>query len=180
MNFYQKHYEQTILKDLTSKFNYQNTFQTLKLNSITLHTGFNNSLIKNNLVNFILLEFISQNFPSITKSTKNSILFKKKKNEPNGLKVNLHKKQAYKFLQKLTLFILPRLKTKLQNYTLKTPNIFSFSIQEMEHFHELTFFYQYFKNSNYIDVNLKSNLIKNQTNDEFLFLLNSFQLAITS
>lgn len=144
MNFYQKHYEQTILKDLISKFNYKNTFQTLKLKSITLHIGFNTSILNNNLASFLLLEFISKNFPSITKAKKNSILFKKKKNEPNGLKVTLQKKQAYKFLQKLTLFILPKLKIKLQNYRLKTSNTFSFSIQEMEHFHELTFFLSIF------------------------------------
>lgn len=52
----------------------------------------------------------------------------------------------------------------------------SFSLQDIDLFQELTFFYSYFKNCHSIDFNLKSSSTLLSKNHEFAYLLTSYQL----
>ena len=97
-----------------------------------------------------------------------------KKNSPNGVKLNLHKAKAYAFFQKLGLYVFPNFKINKNFVQINKNNFISFSIREIDTFHEITFFYNFFKIIKCIDINLKMNCFSNNY-FESLFFLTSFK-----
>lgn len=178
MNLYKQHYNNTVSKDLTSRFVYLNCNQISKLEKLSINLGIKEFNLKKNLTNILLLEFISSNPAILTKAKKNIILLNIKKNSPNGLKLNLKKNHAYNFFQKLGLYVFPNFKTNKIFLKLKKTNSISFSIKEIDSFQELTFFYNFFKNSNCIDINFKINGFFYKTSHELIFFLTSFKFPI--
>ena len=177
MNLYNKHYKITVIKDLSSRFIYRNSYQILKLNKLSLNIGIKEFILKKNITSILLLEFITGNFPILTKARKNTIFLNIKKNSPNGVKINLHKQKIYNFFQKLGFYTFSNLKIKNNFFQIKKNNFFSFSIKEIDTFHELTFFYNFFKTIKCIDINLEINcFLKN--NFELFFFLTSFKFPI--
>ena len=82
---------------------------------------------KKKLINIILfLKLITNQKPLITKSKKNIIFLKIKKNSIIGCKITLRKKNIFFFLEKVLIFILPNL-TKIK-INFKNQNIFNFKI----------------------------------------------------
>ena len=90
----QNHYKNIIVYNFLSKLNLQNIFEIPKITKICLNIGFKDSNIeKKKLINIILLlKLITNQKPLITKSKKNDIFLKIKKNSIIGCKITLRKK----------------------------------------------------------------------------------------
>ena len=94
-------YNRFIKYNLITRYSIKNFYQIPILNKIVLHLSFKNyiSLNKNKiLINILLLKYLSNQKPFLTKSTKNILIFKIRKNQIIGCKVTLRKKKAYFFL----------------------------------------------------------------------------------
>nr|YP_010394028.1 ribosomal protein L5 [Peronospora belbahrii]DAZ88036.1 TPA_asm: ribosomal protein L5 [Peronospora belbahrii] len=167
----QNHYKNIIIYNLLTKLNLQNIFKIPKITKICLNIGFKNSTIeKKKLINIILLlKLITNQKPIITKSKKNNIFLKIKKNSIIGCKITLRKNNIFFFLEKILIFILPNL-TKI-NINLKNKNILNFKIKNILDFFELKTEFLKFKNIPALDVSIHTN-VKN--NIELFLLLNSF------
>lgn len=172
MNPFKLHYRTTVQKDLSSKFFYENSNQLPKLKKIDLNIGVKECSLKNILPNFLTLELITSNYPQLTQSRKNSLVFANKKNAPAGVKITLQKDAAYSFFQKLNLQILSNLKTQKTSFSIAHSHSLSFSIRELDSFQEVTLFYNLFKNLQSIDVNIQTNCLKEF---ELTFFLTSFK-----
>lgn len=167
----QNHYKNIIVYNFLSKLNLQNIFEIPKITKICLNIGFKDSNIeKKKLINIILLlKLITNQKPFITKSKKNNIFLKIKKNSIIGCKTTLRKKNIFFFLEKLLIFILPNLsKIKINA---KNQNIFNFKIKNVLYFFEFKTEFLKFKDIPAIDVSIHTN-VKN--NNELFLLLNSF------
>ena len=114
------------------------------------------------------MKLITNQNPKITKSKKNNIFLKIKKNSIIGCKLTLRKKNIFIFLEKILIFILPNLKKINLNF--KNKNILNFQIQNILYFFELKNEFLKFKNIPPIDVSIHTN-VKN--NNELFLLLNS-------
>lgn len=166
------HYKTTLKKDLSSRFIYENPNQLPKLKKIDLNIGVKDSSLKNILPNFLGIEFMTSKSPYLTQSNKNSLIFNLKKNSPNGVKLTLRGKQANLFLQKLVLQSLPNFKNRKDSFNIVNSKSFSFSIRELDSFQELTLFYNFFKNLEFLDCTLQVNT---RTSSELAFFLTSFK-----
>nr|YP_010394379.1 ribosomal protein L5 [Phytophthora lateralis]DAZ88387.1 TPA_asm: ribosomal protein L5 [Phytophthora lateralis]DAZ88820.1 TPA_asm: ribosomal protein L5 [Phytophthora lateralis] len=164
----QNHYQNVTIYDLITKLNFKNIFEIPKITKICLNIGFKDANIeKKKLINIILLlKLITNQKPIVTKSKKNNIFLKIKKNSLIGCKITLRKKNIFIFLEKILIFILPN----LIKINLKNKNILNFQIQNVLHFFELKTEFLKFKNIPPIDVSIHTN-IKN--NNELFLLLNS-------
>ena len=169
----QKYYQTITIYDLLTKLNFKNIFEITKITKICVNIGFKNANIdKKKLINIILLlKLITNQKPLLTKSKKNIIFLKIKKNSIIGCKITLRKKNIFFFLEKLIIFILPNFnQIKL---TLKNKNILNFKIQNILDFFELKTEFLKFKNIPAIDVSIHTNA---KNNNELFLLLNSFFL----
>nr|WGU20077.1 ribosomal protein L5 [Phytophthora sp. ML-2023a] len=169
----QNHYKNITLYDLITKLTYKNIFEISKINKICLNIGFKDAnLEKKKLINIILLlKLITNQKPIITKSKKNNIFLKIKKNSIIGCKITLRKKYIYIFLEKFLFFILPNLENI--KFNLENKNIINFQISNVLHFFELKTEFLKFKNIPPIDISIQTNT---NTNKELFILLNSFFL----
>jgi large subunit ribosomal protein L5 len=108
-----------------------------------------NKSLKTLIKAFTLLELITGSKPCIIRAKKSSILLKRRKGVPVGVKITLRNQQANLFLFKLNWEVLPRLKDLNFNYKLKKDlaknSVLSFSIRDPFIFAELRDYYFYFK-----------------------------------
>jgi large subunit ribosomal protein L5 len=171
---YKNHYQNITTYDLLTKFNFKNVYEIPKINKIYLNIGFKNANIdKKNLINIItLLKLITNQKPIITKSKKNNIFLKIKKNSIIGCKITLRKKNINMFLEKILIFILPNLSSKL-SFNINNKNILNFQIKNILNFFELNREFLKFKNIPAIDVSIHT---KSKKNNELFLLLNSLFL----
>lgn len=169
----QNHYQNVTLYNLITKLNYKNVFEIPQITKICLNIGFKDAnLEKKKLINLILLlKLITNQKPIITKSKKNNIFLKIKKNSIIGCKVTLRKKNIYSFLEKLVFFILPNMDNL--KFNSKNKNILNFQILNVLHFFELKTEFLKFKNIPPVDVSIHTNV---KTNTELFLLLNSLFL----
>ena len=169
----QNHYQNVIIYNLITKLNYKNIFEIPQINKICLNIGFKDAnLEKKKLINIILLlKLITNQKPIITKSKKNNIFLKIKKNSIIGCKITLRKKNIFYFLEKILFFILPN--SNIINFNLKNKNILNFQIFNILYFFELKTEFLKFKNIPPIDVSIHTNV---KTNTELYLLLNSLFL----
>nr|YP_010394340.1 ribosomal protein L5 [Phytophthora kernoviae]UXG56216.1 ribosomal protein L5 [Phytophthora kernoviae]DAZ88348.1 TPA_asm: ribosomal protein L5 [Phytophthora kernoviae]DAZ88781.1 TPA_asm: ribosomal protein L5 [Phytophthora kernoviae] len=169
----QNHYQNVTIYDLITKLNYKNIFKIPEITKICLNIGFKNAnLEKKKLINIILLlKLITNQKPIVTKSKKNNIFLKIKKNSIIGCKITLRKKNIFYFLEKILFFILPHSNTI--NFNLKNKNILNFKIFNILYFFELKTEFLKFKNIPPIDVAIHTNV---KTNTELFLLLNSLFL----
>src|SRR4051812_21462929 len=165
------HYQNVIIYDLITKLHFKNIFEIPKITKICLNIGFKNANIeKKKLINIlILLKLITNQKPIVTKSKKNNIFLKIKKNSIIGCKVTLRKKNIYIFLEKLLIFILPNLNKKIK-FNTENENILNFQIKNILNFFELRREFLKFREIPSIDVSIHTNAKNNQ---EFFSLLNS-------
>ena len=166
----QNHYKNVTIYNLLTKLNFKNIFEIPKINKICLNIGFKEAnLEKKKLINIILLlKLITNQKPLITKSKKNNIFLKIKKNSITGCKITLRKKNIFIFLEKILIFILPNLKKIKIN--LKNKNILNFQIKNILYFFELKNEFLKFKDIPSIDVSMHTNV---RNNNELFLLLNS-------
>ena len=170
----QNHYKNIILYNFLSKLNLQNIFEIPKITKICLNIGFKDSNIeKKKLINIILLlKLITNQKPFITKSKKNNIFLKIKKNSIIGYKTTLRKNNIFSFLEKIIFYILPNLK-KIKFNMIKINNIFNFKIKNLLNFFEFKNEFFQFKDLSFFSLNVS--IQTNSKNNSHLFLLlNSF------
>nr|YP_009645860.1 ribosomal protein L5 [Pseudoperonospora humuli]QBX98954.1 ribosomal protein L5 [Pseudoperonospora humuli] len=167
----QNHYQNIIMQDLLTKLNFKNIFEIPKITKICLNLGFKNANIeKKKLINIILLlKLITNQKPKITKSKKNNIFLKIKKNSIIGCKLTLRKKNIFIFLEKFLIFILPNINQI--KFNLKNKNILNLKIKNILSFFELKTEFLRFQNIPSIDISIHTNA---KNNNELFLLLNSF------
>jgi len=168
------HYQNIIIYDLITKLHFKNVFESPQINKICLNIGFKNANIeKKKLINIILLlKLITNQKPIITKSKKNNIFLKIKKNSIIGCKITLRKKKIDIFLEKFIIFILPNI--DMINFNLKNKKILNFQIKNVLNFFELKAEFLKFKDIiPSIDISIHTN---SKNNNELFLLLNSFFL----
>ena len=90
----------------------------------------------------------------------------------------MNKIKAYDFIQKLGFYVFPNFKANKKFLNISNNNSLSFSINEIDSFQELTFFYSFFKNILSIDVNIKLKISDFYHTIETLFFLTSFKLPV--
>lgn len=167
----QNHYQNIIIYNLLTKLNLTNRFELPQITKICLNLGFKNANIeKKKLINIILLlKLITNQKPKITKSKKNNLFLKIKKNSITGCKLTLRKKNMFIFLEKICLFLVPNLNQI--KFNLKTTNILNFQIINILDMFELKTEFLKFKNIPVIDISIHTNA---KNTNEFFLLLNSF------
>ncbi len=168
------HYQNVIIYDLITKFHFKNIFEIPKITKICLNIGLKNANIeKKKLINIIvLLKLITNQEPIVTKSKKNNIFLKIKKNSIIGCKITLKKKNIYPFLEKLLIFIIPNM--NLIKINKNNKNILNFQIKNILNFFELKTEFLKFKNIPPLDVSIHTNC-KNYF--ELFSLLNSYNIT---
>lgn len=173
MRYYNEFFKNIIIYNLILKYPYLNFYQIFKINKIILNFGFKNLLIKNKIKNyelFLLLKLLTNQFPKITKSRKNILEFKIKKNNIVGCKLTLRKKNALIFLDKLLFKILQNKKINFNNnnsfLNFKINNYFDFT-KEIEKI-------LLFENMPTLDISIQnSNKLVSNNNELLLFLTES-------
>lgn len=166
-NNLQNHYKNITIYNFLTKVNIKNLFEIPKITKIFLNIGFQDANInKKKLINIIvLLKLLTNQKPLLTKSKKNNIFLKIKKNSIIGCKITLRKKNIFIFLEKLLFFIGPN----LRKLNFQKQNILNFQIKNILDFFELKTEFLKFKDIPPIDVSIHTN-IKN--NNELFLLLN--------
>jgi large subunit ribosomal protein L5 len=166
-----KHYQNIISYDLLTKISFKNIFEIPKITKICLNIGFKQANIeKKKLINILVfLKLITNQKPIVTKSTKNNILLKIKKNSIIGCKVTLQKKNIFFFLEKLTIFSIPFLNNPIK-FNFKNKNILNFQISNILDFFEFKREFFKFKDIPPIDISIHTN---SKNNKELYILLNS-------
>jgi large subunit ribosomal protein L5 len=166
----QTYYKTVTIYDLLTKLNFKNIFEINKITKICLNIGFKDANIDKKKLIYInlLLKLITNQKPILTKSKKNNIFLKIKKNSIIGCKITLRKKNMFIFLEKLIIFILPNIKKIKINC--KNKNIINFQIQNILDFFELKTEFLKFKNIPSIDVAIHTN---SKTKKDLFILLNS-------
>jgi large subunit ribosomal protein L5 len=178
MNYLSQHFNNITQKEFISNFYYKNINQIPKIKQIVLNIGIKN--IVNNkfliLPTFLALELITNSSHQITKSKKNNINLKIKKNNIIGCKIILKKQNVYTFLQKLILFVLPNIKNfKKYKSNIILGNNISIIINNLLLFPELEKYFNFF---NYLD-NLNITIKTTTTNkDQNILLLNSLKIPL--
>lgn len=175
MHFLDRFYNKTLKRDLINKFIYKNTKDLPTIKKVILNFGCGTTNIKQLASRLLALELISNKKGSFTKTNCPNILFKIRKGNPTGCKVTLSKSQQSIFLGKLVLEIFPKLKNfKGFSMTKKLgKKVFSCELVENFSFSELDSHYYLFNSLPKLDITIVTNA---KTEEEFLFLLKSFQL----
>ncbi len=173
MNF-NYYYNQIILYDLITKFNFHNIHNLPKITKISLNIGLKDSIFNKKKLIYALtvLKLISNQKPILTKSKKNQLILKIKKGSVVGCKVTLRKKYIYLFLEKFFFFILPNLKKSLFKFN---SNKINFKIQNLLDFKELKQEFMKFKDIPSIDISIHFN---ETTEKKIRTLLNLFYIKI--
>ncbi len=112
MNRLKEKYEQTIVSDLMSKYNYKNVNEVPKLEKIVVNIGCGDATTNSKLLEGAMkdLEIITGQKPVVTKAKKSIAGFKIRAGQAIGCKVTLRGENMYNFLEKLISITLPRVR----------------------------------------------------------------------
>ena len=165
------YYKNIIIYDFINKNIIKNFFQIIKINKICINISFKKILVeKEKLLNSVLfLKLITNQKGKITKSKKNNIFLKIKKNAVIGCKITLRKNNVNFFLEKFIFFILPEIDKNLVKKINK--NIINFKINNILDFIEVKKEFFRFQNIPSIDISIHLN------NNKYNFLLNNYFLS---
>ena len=174
MHFLKEHYQNIIIHNFITKFNYQNIFQIPKITHIHLNLNLNDLIIdKKKIIKILMiLELITNQKSLIIKTKKNKIQFKIKKGDIVGCQVILRKDRIFYFLTNLFYFYLPN-KKDFSGFFLheKNKKIAHFKLTNFLSFFELEKEFLKFQKLAPLFISIHTN---SKTKKEFLFLLNSF------
>jgi large subunit ribosomal protein L5 len=172
------HYNNTIIYDLITKFNYKNYFMIPTLKKISLNIGIKEIIINKKLIlaNIIFLELLTNQKHITTKSTKDKLKFKIRKGSIVGCKVTLRGNSIYNFIEKCLIFIFPNIKLFYGiNLSVKSPNSVSFKIYNSLDFLEINDSFQKFQSISTLDITA---YITTKNVYELETFLNCFNLPI--
>ena len=168
----QSHYTHITCYNFLLKCNFPNIFKIPTITKICLNIGFKEAnFSKKKLINILLLlKLITNQKPTLTRSKKNIIFLKIKKNSIIGCKITLRKKKMFFFLERILLFISPNLKIKNS----QNNHILNFQITTVLDFFELKTEFIKFKELPSIDVSIHTTA---KTEKELFILSNSLYLV---
>jgi large subunit ribosomal protein L5 len=106
------YYQNTVVKQLTEKFNYRNVMMVPKLEKIVLSRGIGQATADKKLLEQAVSEFatISGQKPIVTKSKLDISNFKLRKGQAIGCKVTLRSDKMYEFMDRLINLAIPRMR----------------------------------------------------------------------
>ena len=112
MNRLKEKYQNQIVSDLTSKYNYKNVMEVPKLEKIVVNIGCGDASSNSKLLEAAMrdLEIITGQKPVATKAKKSIAGFKLRAGQAIGCKVTLRGENMYNFLDKLVSITLPRVR----------------------------------------------------------------------
>ena len=174
MNFFENYYKRIIRQDLANKFRFDNNKNIPKLKKITLNFGCKNLSIQKFAVTMLALEIVALKKGAITTTRKPNVVLKIQKGQPAGCKVELKNSQIYKFLTRLNIEILPKLKNfrefqlnhQMFNFFFQIPGN-EIILKEFENHYPL------FSNLPTLDINILTNT---KNGKEILFLAKTIKL----
>jgi large subunit ribosomal protein L5 len=108
----EKHYRDTVAKDLQTQFSYKSSMEVPRITKITLNMGVGEASQDKKIIDHAVedLTLISGQKPIITLSKKAIAGFKIREDMPIGVKVTLRRDKMYEFLDRLVNFSIPRIR----------------------------------------------------------------------
>ncbi len=112
MSRLQDFYNETVVKELTEKFDYKNIMEVPKITMISLNMGLGDAVGDKKVIEHAVSDMtkIAGQKPVVTISRKSIAGFKIRDNWPIGCKVNLRREQMYEFLDRLIHISIPRVR----------------------------------------------------------------------
>ena len=172
MHFLEYYYLNIIKYDLINRYKYKNIREIPKLKKIVLNFGCKTSELRKVSTSLLFLQLITTKKGTLTVSKHSNIVLKIRKGNPVGCKVFLVKTAMYKFLSKLLIDVLPRLKNKIILKKGLYKNTLTYNFENIMIFQELEKNYLVFSLLKNLQVTFVTNAV---SNEEFFFLLNSFK-----
>ena len=172
MNSFEYYYFNIIKYDLINKFNYKNLKDIPKIKKIILNFGCKTSELKNLSSSLLALQLITKKKGELTVSKQSNIILRIRKGNPVGCKVTVTKTLMYKFLTKVIIEIIPRLKNKIIFKEAIYLNSLTYSFENLLIFKELEKNYLIFSQLKNLQITVVCNTKKKE---ELFFLLNSFK-----
>ena len=107
-----KKYDEEIVKALTEKFGYTNSFAVPKIEKVTINMGVGEGSQDKKKVQSALeeMQLTAGQKPVITMAKKSIAQFKLREGMPIGVKVTLRRERMYEFLDRLTNIAMPRIR----------------------------------------------------------------------
>ncbi len=108
----QEYYRNTVVKQLTEKFQYGNPMQVPRITKITLNMGVGEAVGDRKVLDNAVADMtqIAGQKPVITKARTSIAGFKIRQGWPIGCKVTLRREQMYEFLDRLINIAIPRIR----------------------------------------------------------------------
>ncbi|HKS94379.1 MAG TPA: 50S ribosomal protein L5 [Gammaproteobacteria bacterium] len=108
----QTYYRETVVPELTKRFNYANPMQVPRITKITLNMGVGEATADKKIMEHAVKDMtrIAGLKPVVTKSKKSIANFKVREDYPVGCKVTLRRAHMYEFLDRLISIALPRVR----------------------------------------------------------------------
>lgn len=106
------YYRQTVVAELTEKFNYKSVMEVPRISKITLNMGVGEASSDKKIIENALndLEKIAAQRPVITRARKSIATFKVRAGYPVGCMVTLRGRKMFEFLDRLVNIAIPRIR----------------------------------------------------------------------
>jgi len=107
-----KHYRETVVKQLTEQFGYKSVMEVPRITKITLNMGVGEAVGDKKIIDFAVadMEKIAGQKVVVTKARKSVAGFKVREEWPIGCKVTLRKDRMFEFLDRLVNISIPRIR----------------------------------------------------------------------
>ncbi len=108
----QKHYRETVSKQLMERFKYDSVMQVPRVTKITLNMGLGEAVGDKKVIEHALDDMtkIAGQKPVVTKARKSIAGFNIRAGWPIGCKVTLRRERMYEFLERLVNIAIPRIR----------------------------------------------------------------------
>lgn len=108
----QEHYKNTVVQQLTEKFDYKSPMQVPRITKITLNMGLGEAVADKKIIENAVEDMtkIAGQKPIVTKARKSVANFKVREGWPVGCKVTLRREHMYEFLERLISIAIPRIR----------------------------------------------------------------------
>lgn len=112
MSRLQEYYQDTVVKQLKDKFNYDNVMQIPRITKITLNMGVGEAVADKKVIQHAVGDMtkIAGQKPVVTHARKSIAGFKVREGWPIGCKVTLQRERMYEFLDRLITVAIPRIR----------------------------------------------------------------------
>ena len=107
-----KHYRETVVKQLTEQFGYKSVMEVPRITKITLNMGVGEAVNDKKLIKKAVedMTLISGQQALVTNARKSVASFKIRDGYPIGCKVTLRRERMYEFLDRLVAIAIPRIR----------------------------------------------------------------------